>query len=100
MEGAHVIYNSVASITNTGPVELLVPRDNKCSFILSQARLSGHFVVTNEDGGFVTDASKVALVNHFAPCLFGQVEVYLNGVQVADLSSAVTYPGECFYNRI
>ena len=52
LEGAHVIYNSLASITNTGPVEFLVPRDNKCSFILSQTRLSGHFVVTNDDGGF------------------------------------------------
>ena len=44
LEGAHVIYNSVASITNTGPVEFLVPRENECSFILSQTRLSGHFV--------------------------------------------------------
>ena len=65
LEVAHVIYNSVASITNTGPVEFLVPRDNECSFILSQTRLSGHFVVTN-DGGFVTTESKAVLVNHFA----------------------------------
>ena len=36
------------------------------------------------------------LVNHFAACLFSQVEVYLNGVQVADLSSAVTYPWRMF----
>ena len=96
LEGAHVIYNSVASITNTGPVEFLVPRDNECSFILSQTRLSGHFVVTNDDGGFVTAESKASLVNHFAVCLFSQVEVYLNGVQVADLSSAVTYPWRMF----
>ena len=96
LEGAHIIYNSVASITNTGPVEFLVPRDNECSFILSQTRLSGHFVVTNDDGGFVTAESKAVLVNHFAACLFSQVEVYLNGVQVADLSSAVTYPWRMF----
>ena len=96
LEGAHVIYNSVASISNTGLVEFLVPRDNKCSFILSQTRLSGHFVVTNDDGGFVTNESKATLVNHFATCLFSQVEVYLNGVQVADLSSAVTYPWRMF----
>ena len=96
LEGAHVIYNSVASITNTGPVEFLVPRDNECSFILSQTRLSGHFVVTNDDSGFVTAESKAVLVNHFAACLFSQVEVYLNGVQVADFSSAVTYPWRMF----
>ena len=96
LEGAHVIYNSVASITNTGPVEFLVPRDNESSFILSQSRHSGHFVVTNDDGGFVTPESKATLVNHFAACLFSQVEVYLNGVRVADLSSAVTYPWRMF----
>ena len=89
-------YNSVASISNTGPVEFLVPCDNECSFILNQTRLSGHFVVTNDDGGFVTNESKVALVNYFAACLFSQVEVYLNGVQIADLSSAVTYPWRMF----
>ena len=94
LEGAHVIYNSVASITNTGPVEFLVPLDNECSFILSQTRLSGHFVVTNDDGSFVTAESKAVLVNHFAACLFSQVD--LNGVQVADLSSAVTYPWRMF----
>ena len=81
----------MASITNTGPVEFLVPHDNEFSFILNQTRLSGHFVVTNDDGGFVKPESKAMLVNHFAACLFSQVEVYLNGVQVADLSSAVTY---------
>ena len=52
--------------------------------------------MTNDDGGFVTNESKVALVNHFAACLFSQVEVYLNGVQVAELSSAVTYPWRMF----
>ena len=36
------------------------------------------------------------MLNHFATCLFSQVEVYLNGVQVADLSSAVTYPWRMF----
>ena len=86
----------MASITNTGPVEFLVPSDNECSFILNQTRHSGHFVVTNDDGGFVTAESKAVLVNHFAACLFSQVEVYLNGVQVADLSSAVTYPWTMF----
>ena len=52
--------------------------------------------MTNDDGGFVTAESKDVLVNHFAACLFSQVEVYLNGVQVADLSSAVTYPWRMF----
>ena len=95
LDGAHIIYNSVASITNTRPVEFLVPRD-ECSFILNQTRLSGYFVVTNDDGDLVKNDTQITLVNHFAACLFSQVEVYLIGVQVADLSSAVTYPWRMF----
>ena len=49
MEGQNVEYNSVASISNTGPIEFVVPRDNECSFILNQTRLSGHFVVIGDN---------------------------------------------------
>ena len=96
IEGSNVIYNSVAAITNTGPVEFLIPRDNECSFILNQTRLSGYFRVEDGEGKGVTDTDKVTLVNHFAACLFSQVEVYLNGTQVCDLSSAVSYPWKMF----
>lgn len=96
IDGSNVIYNSVASITNTGPVEFLVPRDNECSFILNQSRLSGYFIVEDEEGAGVSESHKVTLVNHFAACLFSQVEVYLNGTQVCDLSSAVSYPWKMF----
>ena len=96
IEGSNVIYNSVAAITNTGPVEFLIPRDNECSFILNQTRLSGHFIVQDGEGKGVTETDNVTLVNHFAACLFSQVEVYLNGTQVCDLSSAVSYPWKMF----
>ena len=96
IDGSNVIYNSVASITNTGPVEFIVPRDNECSFILNQTRLHGHFIVEDGDGEEVTETQNVTLVNHFAACLFSQVEVYLNGTQVCDLSSAVSYPWKMF----
>ena len=96
IDGSNVIYNSVASITNTGPIEFIVPRDNECSFILNQTRIHGHFIVEDNDGGAVTDQQNLSLVNHFAACLFSQVEVYLNGTQVCDLSSAVSYPWKMF----
>ena len=96
IDGSNVIYNSVATITNTGPVEFIVPRDNECSFILNQTRLSGFFIVEDQDGEGVTETQNVTLVNHFAACLFSQVEVYLNGTQVCDLSSAVSYPWKMF----
>ena len=97
MEGQNVEYNSVASISNTGPIEFVVPRDNECSFILNQTRLSGHFVVIGDNNEKVTATSQVTLVNHFSAALFSQIEVYLNGTQVCDVSSSVTYPWKMFF---
>ena len=100
IDGSNVIYNSVASITNSGPIEFLVPRDNECSFILNQTRLSGYFIVMDQNDGPATAEDQVTLVNHSAACLFSQVEVYLNGTQVCDLSSAVTYPWKMFIQTV
>ena len=91
-KGSDVIYNSVSSVTNLGPVEFLIPRDAECSFILDQTRLIGHFVVKTEADANVAATDKVYLVNNFAYNLFSQVEIYLNGVQVCDLSTANAYP--------
>ena len=97
IDGSNVVYNSAASITNTGPIEFLIPRDNECSFILNQTRLSGHFIVTGQNYEPVSSTDNMTLVNHFASVLFSQVEVYLNGTQVCDLSSSVTYPWKMFF---
>ena len=105
IDGSNLIYHSVSPITNTGPIEFIVPRDNECSFILNLTRLSGHFIVEDEDGKEVKEANQVSLVNHFSACLYSQVEVYLNGTQICDLSSANSYPWRMFiqsfltYNR-
>ena len=96
IDGSNVIYHSVSPIANTGPVEFLVPRDNECSFILNQTRLSGYFIVESDDGKEIKEADNVSLVNHFTACLFSQVEVYLNGTQICDLSSANSYPWRMF----
>ena len=96
IDGSNVIYHSVSPITNTGPIEFIVPRDNECSFILNLTRLSGHFIVEDENGLEVKESDQVSLVNHFSACLFSQVEVYLNGTQICDLSSANSYPWRMF----
>ena len=96
IDGSNVIYHSVSPIANTGPIEFLVPRDNECSFILNQSRLSGYFIVEDENGKPITATDEISLVNHFTTCLFSQVEVYLNGTQVCDLSSANSYPWRMF----
>ena len=88
-----VIYDSVSSVTNAGPVEFLIPRDAECSFILDQTRLIGHFIVRQDNGaGDVEEDHKVFLANNFAYNLFSQVEIYLNSVQVCDQSTANAYP--------
>ena len=92
LDGSDVIYSSVTSVTNTGPVEFIIPRDEECSIILDQTRLIGHFVVKTNDNENVTATDKVFLVNNFAFNLFSQVEIYINGTQVCDLSTANSYP--------
>lgn len=96
LDGSNVTYHSVSPITNSGPIEFMVPRDNECFFILNQTRLSGHFIVEDENGQPVKESEKVTLVNHFTACLFSQIEVYLNGTQICDLSSANAYPWRMF----
>ena len=92
MDGSDVFYNSVTSVTNTGPIEFIVPRDEECSIILDQTRLIGHFVVKTDDDQNVGANDKVFLANNFAHNLFSQVEIYINGTQVCDLSTANAYP--------
>ena len=92
IDGSDVIFNSVTSVTNTGPIEFIIPRDEECSIILDQTRLIGHFVVKTDNDENVTSADNVFLVNNFASNLFSQVEIYINGIQVCDLSTANSYP--------
>ena len=91
-KGRSVVYNTVSPVEGLEEVEFHVPPDPECFFILNQTRIEGHFVVQDEDGGNVTATNEVTLSNHFAACLFSQIEIYLNGTQVCDLSSILSYP--------
>ena len=95
-KGNDVISNSVSSVTNSGPIEFLIPRDEECSIILDQTRLVGHFVVKTAKDENVSPTDKVFLVNNFASNLFSAVEIYINGTQVCDLSTANSYPFKNF----
>ena len=100
LDGSDVIYSSVTSVTNTGPIEFLIPRDEECSIILDQTRLMGHFVVKTDTNANVAATDKVFLVNNFAYNLFSQVEIYVNGTQVCDLSTANSYPFRNFIQTV
>ena len=95
-KGMDVIYHSVSSVTNTGPVEFLIPRDEECCFILDQTRIFGHFIVTKDTSDKLLATDEVTLVNNYASNLFSQCEVYINGTQVCDLTTADSYPFKNF----
>ena len=95
-KGMDVIYHSVSSVTNSGPIEFLIPRDEECCFILDQTRIYGHFIVTKDMDDNVLPTDRVSLVNNFASNLFSQCEIYINGTQVCDLTTADSYPYKNF----
>ena len=92
ISGRTVLYNSVSPVEEKGDVEFHIPPDPECHFLLNQSRLEGYFVVKDDDGGNVTENDGVALTNHYAAAIFSQIEIYLNGTQVCDLSAPVSYP--------
>ena len=95
-KGNDVIYNSVSSVTNSGPIEFIIPRDEECSIILDQTRLVGHFVVKTAKDENVSPTDKVFFVNNFVSDLFSAAEIYINGTQVCDLSMANSDPFKNF----
>ena len=78
-KGNDVVYNSISSVSNTGPIEFIIPRDKECSIILDQTRLVGHFVVKTANDENVGPDDRVFLANNFSSNLFSAVEIYING---------------------
>ena len=87
-----VFYSSISPIEEKGDVEFYIPPDPECHLLLNQSRLEGYFVVKDDDGLNVVESDGVALTNHYAAAIFSQIEIYLNGTQVCDLSAPVSYP--------
>ena len=93
ISGRSVVYNSLSTVDDfSDDIEFHVPPDAECCFVLNQSRLEGCFVVQDESGGNVAAKDKVALSGHFSACLFSQIQIFLNGTQVCDQSSGVSYP--------
>ena len=100
LTGKSTEYLPLASITNEGPYEFYIPKDELCFFSLNQTRLVGNLQILHKDGSpikNITDATenitanaedaKISIANMLPACLFRQVEVYLNSTQVQDISS-------------
>ena len=95
LDGKDVFYNPISTITDDGPYEFLINRDLECHFYLPRTRLHGAFKIVKADGNDISDQDDVSIANLMCHNLFKQVELYVNGTQVVDLSSP-TYPWKAF----
>ena len=91
ISGRTVLYSSVTPVEDLEDVTFSIPSDPECAFVLNQTRLEGHFVVKtdSDEGAGPTDTTTIT--NHYCTALFSQIEVHLNGTQIADLSSPLSY---------
>lgn len=91
LKGITAEHQLQQSIENP-PYVFSIPADFQTYTFLPQTRLMGKIQILKEDGNKETvDNKKVAPCNLFPSAIFRQVECYLNGVQVCNLSTP-TYP--------
>ena len=92
ISGRTVLYSSVTPVKDLEDVTFSVPPDPECAFILNQTRLEGHFVVKTDSGEGVGPTDTTTITNHYCAALFSQIEVHLNGTQIGDLGTPLSYP--------
>jgi len=86
--GKTVYYHlSTAINENNNIFEFLIPSENHEYTMLPLTRLEGQLQISRVDNVALADTDVVIPVNSIANTIFRQIEVELNGVQVADLSS-------------
>lgn len=87
-DGVTVYYYPIGAVTDTGPYEFHIPKDNDSYLYMPMSRLEGVVeVLKQSDGTALTDTEATSIVNLFPQTLFKQVECEINGTQVCDLST-------------
>ena len=94
-EGKTVQLSPINTSGDNGPFEFIISKDVDHFIYLPMTRLEGCIEVLKEDGSSVKEEDQITVVNLFAQTIFKQVEVEVNGTQVADISSS-TYPYKAF----
>ena len=94
-DGKEIEIFPTGVVSDTGPFDFLIPSDGNEFTAMPLTRLHGQIEVLKSDGSAVTDTELNAPVNLFPQSLFRQIEVYVNGKQVSDLSTP-TYPYKAF----
>jgi len=98
-EGKTIEVNTVSALTNTGPYEFRICRDPDNYLALNQTKLCGTVRVLQNDNSEVPANGSLSIPNLFPQTLFGQVEFYVEGVNVNDAGTA-TYPIKAFLETL
>jgi len=99
VHGKSVTYYPTGPITDDGNYEFIMTNDSNEYTVLDQTTIYGEVEILKADNSAVAAADKVSVVNLFPQALFKQIEVYLNGQCINDLSTA-TYPFKAFLENM
>ena len=95
VHGKNVVYYPIAPITDDGNFEFVMANDSNEYTIMDGITIYGECEVLKADGTKIVAADKVSCVNLMPQALFKQMEVYLNGQCINDLSTP-TYAFKSF----
>lgn len=95
VHGKNVIYYPSGPLTDDGNYEFTMTNDANEFTMLDRTTIYGEVEVLKADGTVVKDTDLVSCTNLFPQSLFKQIEVYLNGQCINDLSTP-TYPFKAF----
>jgi len=96
--GSWVHYKPIASISNDGPLEFVVPGAGDYYMDLAHTHLHLTVKILNDDGTNLAADASVGPINNWMHSLFGQVDVYLNQKLVTP--AANTYPYKAYIQTL
>lgn len=96
VHGKSVLYYPTSPLTDDGTYEFIMANDSNEYTILDRTTIYGEIeVVKSADGAEIAAADNVSCVNMLPQALFKQIEVYLNGQLINDISTP-TYAYKAF----
>src|SRR5258705_9572039 len=96
--GSWVHFKPIATISNAGPIEFVVPGAGDYYMDLAHTQLHLTVKILNNDGSNLAADASVGPVNNWMHSLFGQVDVFLNQKLVTP--AANTYPYKAYMQTL
>ena len=95
IHGKNQEYYLTGPLTDTGPYEFIVHGDSNEYVMLDKMTIYGEVSIVKAGGAAIGPTDNVSVINNFPQALFSQIEVYLQGQCINDLSTP-TYPYKAF----